>query len=506
MLRVVTHGPTSAPQPTRSPVVGRRAVLAGGASIALLWTAACSTTPSAAAPEFSVGTWRSHRGSPFFIGHRGSGDVVPEHTLEAYQAALAWGAKALEISVCSTKDGVLVCNHDLTLERTTTLTGPVSDLTIAEIDEGRVDIPRLGPRWQRDGRPRIARLDAVLDAVGSKAILFIEAKDDAAFTPMLAMLERKGLMASVVVKVTAKSPRLVEAKAKGLPVFAYFGTTPEISLASIHSLVDKLDKRNDLLVLPAYTPTGDFLDAGLVTTAVASGVATVLFPVHRRSDLDHFTPMGVVGAVVPSFGYLAGTTVQRDLTPWPQNAIGPGQMTFPPDGKTVALTWPEENVTTLAAKGVQHFVTLGQFADPSTPLESYQVDVEVRVDEDPGPTSNFTLAFAHRDDRYYEHKLGTQDGYHAMLTMQGTLDLRQHIAGKTDGVPVGKESAGPAPVIGQWIPLRLVVSKDAITWSRPDTQQTITALRPELSGSYLHVGRSSDHGALSVRGLVLTRT
>ena len=53
------------------------------------------------------------------IAHRGACAYAPEHTLESYQLALKQGADFVEQDLQITRDGVLVCLHDLTLERTT---------------------------------------------------------------------------------------------------------------------------------------------------------------------------------------------------------------------------------------------------------------------------------------------------------------------------------------------------------------------------------------------------
>ncbi|MDA2930008.1 glycerophosphodiester phosphodiesterase [Acidobacteria bacterium AH-259-O06] len=53
------------------------------------------------------------------VAHRGASAYAPEHTLEAYRLAIEQGADYVEEDLQITKDGVLVCLHDLTLERTT---------------------------------------------------------------------------------------------------------------------------------------------------------------------------------------------------------------------------------------------------------------------------------------------------------------------------------------------------------------------------------------------------
>ncbi|HEY2970959.1 MAG TPA: glycerophosphodiester phosphodiesterase family protein [Pyrinomonadaceae bacterium] len=53
------------------------------------------------------------------VAHRGASAYAPEHTLESYQLALKQGADFVEQDLQITRDGILVCLHDLTLERTT---------------------------------------------------------------------------------------------------------------------------------------------------------------------------------------------------------------------------------------------------------------------------------------------------------------------------------------------------------------------------------------------------
>ena len=53
------------------------------------------------------------------VAHRGASAYAPEHTFASYQLAMKQGADFVEQDLQITRDGVLVCLHDLTLERTT---------------------------------------------------------------------------------------------------------------------------------------------------------------------------------------------------------------------------------------------------------------------------------------------------------------------------------------------------------------------------------------------------
>ena len=53
------------------------------------------------------------------IAHRGASGYAPEHTLAAYDTAIAQKADFVEPDLAVSRDGILICLHDDTLERTT---------------------------------------------------------------------------------------------------------------------------------------------------------------------------------------------------------------------------------------------------------------------------------------------------------------------------------------------------------------------------------------------------
>lgn len=53
------------------------------------------------------------------VAHRGASAYAPEHTLAAYRMAMEMGADYVEQDLAVTKDNVLICLHDASLERTT---------------------------------------------------------------------------------------------------------------------------------------------------------------------------------------------------------------------------------------------------------------------------------------------------------------------------------------------------------------------------------------------------
>lgn len=70
---------------------------------------------------------------PLVFAHRGGGALAPENTVAAFDNGLALGADGLELDVHLSRDGVAMVHHDLTLDRTTNLHGPIGQRTAAEL-------------------------------------------------------------------------------------------------------------------------------------------------------------------------------------------------------------------------------------------------------------------------------------------------------------------------------------------------------------------------------------
>ena len=78
---------------------------------------------------------------PLVFAHRGGAALAPENTLAAFTHAVALGADGIELDVRASRDGRVVVHHDETLDRTTTLRGPLSRLSADEL--ARADVPEL---------------------------------------------------------------------------------------------------------------------------------------------------------------------------------------------------------------------------------------------------------------------------------------------------------------------------------------------------------------------------
>ncbi|HEX8095749.1 glycerophosphodiester phosphodiesterase [Jatrophihabitans sp.] len=456
---------------------------------------------AAGSGPLTVASWAANRGTRFSIAHRGAGDIYPEHSLPSYRAAVEMGAQCLEVSVNMTSDGVLICMHDLSYDRTTTGKGFIADQPSSVLSRIAIRQPQLGPVWVQPPLPEIPRLETVLTEFGGKVVICLEAKDDRAYPSMMAMVTRLGLQDSVIVKAYYSSARIPQAKAAGLPVFSYLSPA-DMNEPTIATAAARLD-RNDLLVLPA--DNGDYVtyypDA-LIASALAHQVPLLVYPIHRRADAEHYFKLGVSGAVTSDYGYTTGTTAAATSDSWASKRISSGEKPKMPDSRSLAGAWTSVNELTLGAEGARQFLTLGQLCPIPAAASQYRLKFSVAWDRLPAdPSATVTLAFCHLDDRYYEDGLSLSEGYHATMSPDGTLRLYRHSAAASDEL-LGQARTPPVRA-GQWATLRLDVSPQSLIWRRADVGEgdQVVVHDSAVRGGYVAIGRSSSdlRAALALR-------
>lgn len=209
---------------------------------------------------------------PTLIAHRGASFDAPEHTLEAYAMALKQGADFVEPDLQITKDGVLVCLHDTTLERTTNVakvfpdrgtvgkggrkTWPVADFTLAEIEKLDAGSWKAA-KFQGAKVPTFQRM---IDLVKGKAGLIPETKAPEVYG-------KRGLnMEKLFMETLRKNKLDVPGADPKTPVIIQ-----SFSAASLKLLRKEYGCKLPLVYLP---PAGETTPEGLkAMTAFADGVA-----------------------------------------------------------------------------------------------------------------------------------------------------------------------------------------------------------------------------------------
>jgi glycerophosphoryl diester phosphodiesterase len=159
------------------------------------------------------------RTRPYLMAHRGNSLLCPENTMAAFRQALADGADIIETDLHLTADGVFVCIHDATVDRTTDGAGAVADMTFAELRSLSAAYGRA--EFQAERVPTLAELAALLP---EDVALGLELKTDrfleiATNRSLVAELDQAGVRERTVA-LSFSLPRLqaVQAVAPEMPI------------------------------------------------------------------------------------------------------------------------------------------------------------------------------------------------------------------------------------------------------------------------------------------------
>lgn len=129
------------------------------------------------------------------IAHRGYSKLAPENTLAAYALALEQKPDYIECDVRRTKDGKIIISHDATVDRCTTGTGKVSDMTLDELkqlDAGSKFSPEFA------GEP-LPTLEEYLDLLKGKSRPQIELKEEGLEEDVVAMIHARDMVDEAMV-------------------------------------------------------------------------------------------------------------------------------------------------------------------------------------------------------------------------------------------------------------------------------------------------------------------
>jgi glycerophosphoryl diester phosphodiesterase len=227
------------------------------------------------------------------IAHRGASGYAPEHTSAAYKLAIEQKADFVEPDLAVTKDNILICLHDDTLERTT---------NIAEVFPDRASQGREGleGRERQDNRKRwlandftlaeIKRLDAGkwFDAkfAGEKILTFEE---------MIALVRGHGGIYPELKSPPLYTGRGVDMEKLFVAVIKKQGLDTPASLKTMPVIIQSFDEATvrrvaaDLPTIPRVFLTSrdeDVTDARLKALAkFATGVAPEKTVIARHPEM-----------------------------------------------------------------------------------------------------------------------------------------------------------------------------------------------------------------------------
>ena len=217
------------------------------------------------------------------IAHGGGLLIRPAHTLLAYDQALEDGADMLELDIHETSDGVIVVMHDETVDRTTSCTGLIKEMTFAELrecDAGYNFTKDDGETYPYRGTGLVVpSLEEVLDRYPDTAVNIEIKQREPSIVDDLVDLVRQYEFEDKMVGASFSDEVLAEFRA----------AAPEIatSLGQDESLDYWL--KSNAEIDPNYVPPGEFLQLP-VEYELGGTIVQVLHPgfVPRVEELDMY--------------------------------------------------------------------------------------------------------------------------------------------------------------------------------------------------------------------------
>jgi glycerophosphoryl diester phosphodiesterase len=237
------------------------------------------------------------------IAHAGGKSHAPEHTLAAYENALALGSEYVELDLNMTSDGALIAMHDTTLGRTTNVEEVfpdrpvpwmVKDFTLSEIrqlDAGSWFSPEHAGE-------RVPTLQEAIDLIDGRAGLSIETKHPYLYPGIerrvLDVLQANGLISqhgrdARVVLESFFEPSLLELRrlAPGA-VLVQLYNQDTLAGSDLARLFDRART-----YARGVGPEWSEVDAELIATAHERDLAVHAWTINDKEELRRLVDLGV---------------------------------------------------------------------------------------------------------------------------------------------------------------------------------------------------------------------
>jgi len=229
---------------------------------------------------------------------------IPENSLPAIEKCVADKIDIVENDVYTTKDGVLVVSHDATINRETTGSGEIKNLTLAQIKA-----VNLKDRNGKATNYKMLTLDEFLDACKGRIYINIDIGDRNASVPeVVQAVARKGMTQQVLVYcntaekiraayrtdpdcnvytyvTAAQVAALVEGGKEGNLYWTQCGYNPTVPEAAANGVVDQSKKPTSASTVANAVAAGTLLSVNAIYTLNTSGFYAKDFTVAQVNDI-----------------------------------------------------------------------------------------------------------------------------------------------------------------------------------------------------------------------------
>lgn len=233
---------------------------------------------------------------PLAISHRGGAGLWPENTMEAFSRSVGMGYRWIETDLHVTADGVVVCHHDPTLERTTDGSGEVANLDwpqLQKLDAGYAHLPDLEFPFRGRG-VRIPSLEEVARSFPDLHMV-LELKADHTEEPLLRLVRRMGLEDRVIVASfsDARLDRVRELSKGGVATST--GEQEVARLVRAAWLGRRVRSRNVALQIPVRSGPLPLVTRRTVRAYHRMGLQVHVWTVDRPTTMRRLLDRGVDG-------------------------------------------------------------------------------------------------------------------------------------------------------------------------------------------------------------------
>jgi len=235
---------------------------------------------------------------PLAIAHRGSRVLWPENTLEAFSAAVSLGFRHVETDLHLTSDGVLVCIHDHTVDRTTNGSGAVSgfDLeSLSRLDAGYRHVAPDGYSF-RSKQVRVPTFEEVVVSFPDVSFV-VDLKTNDLVRPLTDLIDRLDLHDRLIVGSFSDS-RLAQFRlASDNRVATSTGASSSRSWLLASRLRKGVAGDAMALQLPRTSRGLRIIDSRLIDAAHERGLQVHVWTVNSPVEMAELLDMGVDGLI-----------------------------------------------------------------------------------------------------------------------------------------------------------------------------------------------------------------
>lgn len=224
------------------------------------------------------------------VGHRGLSGKKIENTIESFTAAVKSGARAVELDVQVSKDGVPVVFHDFNTGRLCGIDHRVTDMNFASLRELKVA-----------GKAEIPSLTEVFNAI-PETWVFVELKISFSSSKAEKLALCRAVKLAVSKAKAEKRVTIISFDPESLTLYGELDRKARLGLDYDSESIGYLQKQgyriDDLLhQFRVLLPDQDFHDEDKLIDLVRSGKRLFPWTVNSQSRVSRFREIGLAGII-----------------------------------------------------------------------------------------------------------------------------------------------------------------------------------------------------------------